>query len=92
MFDILIALIWRWMFNMSNEKAKAFTRRSKEELVAELDRKIAFHQQKIKLLEAKKKTIYSGRLSRNELQEVLVNAKKDGLSLDDIAEKLGLDL
>lgn len=62
--------------------------RSKEEKIAELDRKIAFHKEKIALLEAKKKELMAPKLSA---REIIAAAKKRGMTTEDIMKKLGID-
>lgn len=65
------------------------TIRSVEERVAELDRKINFHKEKIALLEEKKKNLLAPKLSANK---IIAAAKEKGMSVDDIIKKLGIDV
>lgn len=69
--------------------------RSKEERIAELDKKIAFHKEKVTMLEAKKEAILNpkprgGR--KKGMNTVLSKAKEMGMTPDEIAEKLGISL
>jgi len=74
-----------------DEKRK---RRSKEELIAGIDKKIEYHKKNIASLEAKKKAILSPKPRKTPLSmnAVLKKAKEKGLSAKDIAEKLHLDV
>lgn len=62
--------------------------RSKEEKIAELDRKIEFHKEKIASLEAKKSNLLAPKLSA---REIIAAAKKKGMTTEDIMKKLGID-
>ena len=74
-----------------DEKRK---RRDKEELIAEIDKKIDYHKKNIAALEARKKAILSPKLRKTPLSmnAVLKKAKAQGLTVKDIAEKLHLDI
>lgn len=69
--------------------------RSKEERIAEIDKKIAFHKEKVTMLEAKKESILNpkprgGR--KKGMNTVLSKAKDLGMTPEEIAEKLGISL
>lgn len=59
-----------------------------EERVAELDRKIEKKKAELAALEAKKQKL----LHPNSMRSVMNAAKEAGMTPDEIAEKLGLDL
>ncbi|NLU25318.1 MAG: hypothetical protein GXW99_11565 [Clostridiales bacterium] len=63
-------------------------RRTEQEMIAELDSKIAFHQNKIALLESKK-ALLTDRESIKAKKKLLDNAIKT-MSFDEIKKKLGL--
>lgn len=64
--------------------------RSTEERVSEIDTKIEFHKDKIKLLEEKKKAILSP--TRKQRKKGLKSLMKDsGLTDDEIAKALGFN-
>lgn len=65
------------------------TIRSVEERVAELDRKINFHKEKIAMLEEQKKNLLSPKISANK---IIAAAKEKGMSVEDIIRKLGIDV
>lgn len=67
--------------------------RTKEERIAELNKKKAYHEECIKLLDAKIDKINNppkraGR--RPSIAGVLAKAKENGMSPEDIAKKLGI--
>lgn len=67
--------------------------RSKEERIAELDKKIAHHKQCIDTLEKKKETVLHPKTRTKKSKSVntiIAKAKELGLSNDEIAEKLGI--
>ncbi|MEG1723779.1 MAG: hypothetical protein RR313_00155 [Anaerovoracaceae bacterium] len=77
------------------DEKKKKVRRSSAELAKEIDDKITALQVKIKALEDKKADILNPkvRLSKAEKTKlILAKAKEAGLSLDDIADKLGLSV
>lgn len=64
--------------------------RSAEERVSEIDAKIEFHKDKIKLLEEKKKAILSP--TRKQRKKGIKSLMKDsGLTDDEIAKALGFN-
>jgi len=69
-------------------------RRSKEERIAIIDSKIAAHKANIEMLEAKKSAILNPtpRKRKATLKNLMALAKENGLSEEEIAEKLGLQL
>lgn len=78
------------------EKRK-IKRRTQEEIIAEIDQKIAFHKDKITVLETKKQELLTrkpkSRKSDKTLRNELMNqAAKKGITPAEIAEKLGLEL
>lgn len=78
-----------------NESKSAVTRvrRSTKERVDEIDRKIVFHQKAIKALEEKKQTILTSPINqRTMVNNILAKAEETGMSLNEIAEKLGIEL
>lgn len=68
--------------------------RTKDERVAELDQKIAYHKQCIKAIEQKKSAILNPKKKRTSksLNAILTKAKAAGLTNEEIAEKLGISL
>ena len=72
----------------SNEKAKR-TFRTAEERIAEVDRKIQFHQKAIEQLESKKAKIGTGRRQRKlTYAKVFAELKASGKTPEEIAEYL----
>ena len=73
---------------------KTRVRRSKEEIVATIDSKIAAHKASIEMLEAKKSIVLSPKTKHRKatLKNLLSIAKEQGLSEEDIANKLGIAL
>lgn len=69
-------------------------RKSKEERIAILDSKIAAHKANIEMLEAKKSAILNPapRKRKATLKNLMTLAKEKGLSEEEIASKLGLQL
>jgi len=68
--------------------------KSKEERLAILDKKIAAHKANIEMLEARKTTILNPapRKKKTTLKNILTIAKEKGLSEEEIAKKLGIEL
>jgi septal ring factor EnvC (AmiA/AmiB activator) len=73
--------------------------RSKEERIAEIDNKIQFYKDKIeqcttkiKVLEEKKANIDNPSGQRKVMSNLIKAAKSKGMTAEDIAEKLGLEL
>lgn len=64
-----------------------------EEVIQEYDKKIAFHQDCIAKLEAKKQAALNPPKSKNaQLKALLQKAQESGLSIEELAEKLGVTL
>lgn len=77
---------------MSDTEKKRI-RRSAEARVAEIDNKIAAHKEAIKKLEQRKTEILNPKHRLTKAQKVKIvidKAKKSGMSVDEIAEKLGV--
>lgn len=76
---------------MSEQKR---TRRTTEEIVAELDKKIEYHKNCISQLEIKKENALKPKTRRNRLtlKKITEFAKNNGMSLEEIAKKLGYEL
>ena len=70
------------------------TRRSKDEIIAEIDAKITTHKKNIATLEARKKDLLSPRPRKTavSMSSILKKAKEKGLSAKEIARKLELNL
>jgi len=70
---------------------KKRVRRTKEQLVADIDKKIAYHHEQIKRLEERKVQVLTPRVRKKSLsaKSILDYAKSNGMSLEDIAAKLG---
>ena len=78
---------------MATETGTKKVIRPKEERIAEIDKKIAFHEAAIQKLKEQKDRINNPKVrvsEKTKLKDVLAKAKKAGMSADDIAEKLGL--
>ena len=70
------------------------TRRSKEELLSEIDKKIASYKERITKLEEKKQRMINPppRKKIVSSKKIIDLAKANGLSLQEIAEKLNIDI
>ena len=70
------------------------TRRSKEELLSEIDKKIASYKERITKLEEKKQRMINPppRKKTVSSKKIIDLAKANGLSLEEIAEKLNIDI
>ena len=70
---------------------KKRTRRTKEQIVADIDFKINYHKEQIAKLEEKKVKVLTDKPRKKSLSAkgILDFAKSNGMSLEDIAEKLG---
>lgn len=78
-----------------SEAATKKPRRSIEERVSEIDKKIAFHQAAVRKLEEKKQSILNPKPRNSDaskMKALLFKAKEAGMSVDEIAEKLGFEL
>ena len=71
---------------MENEQSKSKrVFRTNEERIAEIDKKIAYHQQNIDSLEEQKKKIGQPRARRSNSSKELLNAiKESGKTMDEI--------
>lgn len=69
-------------------------RRTKEEIVSEIDAKIETHKKNIAALEARKKAILTPKPRKTaiSMNAVLKMAKEKGLSAKDIAKKLDISI
>ena len=67
-------------------------KKSKEERIAILDRKIATHKANIETLEAKKDSILNPKPRKNKvtIKKIILAAKEHGLTETDIAARLGI--
>lgn len=69
-------------------------RRSKEEIVAEIDAKIAYHKERISSLEEKKERTLNPKTRKKALtiKKVIDFVKAEGMSPEELARKLGLEI
>ena len=70
------------------------TRRTREEIVSDIDKKISYHKEKIVALELKKENVLNPKTRKKSLtvKRVLEIAKSEGMTPEDIAERLGLNI
>lgn len=70
------------------------TRRSKEELLSEIDKKIASYKERITKLEEKKQRMINPppRKKIVSSKKIIEAAKANGLSIEEIAAKLNVDI
>lgn len=70
------------------------TRRTREEIVADIDKKISYHKEKITALELKKENVLNPKPRKKTLtmKSILNFAKSEGMTLEQVAEKLGVDI
>ena len=77
-----------------SEEVKKRVRRSSEEIAAEIDVKIAAHKDAIKKLEVSRGLgdVYKRqRMTKAQKMKLVIDkAKESGMSVDEIAEKLGV--
>lgn len=68
--------------------------RSKEERLAEVEKKIASHKRAIEALEKRKNTILNPkrRTRKASFNSVIAKAKESGISVEELAEKLGITI
>ncbi|HIS68774.1 MAG TPA: hypothetical protein IAA58_05340 [Candidatus Gallacutalibacter stercoravium] len=68
--------------------------RTAEERIAEIEKKIDYHQNAIAKLEKKKEFILAPKKRRGRvgLASVIKAAKENGMSVQEVAEKLGIEL
>lgn len=75
-------------------ETKQRVRRTTEQIVAEIDEKIAYHERCIETLKVKKADALTpkARKKRATAKNILDKAKENGLTMEEIAEKLGIEL
>ena len=65
--------------------------RTKEQIVAEFDSKIAYHEKCIESLKTKKEEFLNPPVTpKQQLKAIFAKAEEQGLSPEDIAKKLGI--
>jgi len=69
------------------EEKKRLVRRSADERIAELDKKIAYHQRSIENLEKRKRAIVNG-AKRPDYKDILTEMAESGLSPDEMRAAL----
>lgn len=76
------------------EVKKRNARRTKEEIVAEIDSKINHHKECIATLEAKKQAVLNPKPRKkvNTMKNVLDKAKANGMKPEEVAKLLGISL
>lgn len=76
-------------------KRKTRTVKPKDEKIAALDAKIKYHQDCIKTLEAKKKEILEPKKRQRKITStngLIKKAAEKGMTLEEMAKKLGIEL
>ena len=70
------------------------TRRSKEELLSEIDKKIVYHREQMTKLEEKKERMSNPPPRKKTIssKKIIDWAKANGFSIEEIAEKLNIDI
>lgn len=73
---------------------KKRTRRSKEELIADVDKKLAYYKERIAKLEEKKERLLNPPVRKKSLtsKKIIDAAKANGLTIEEIASKLNIDI
>lgn len=73
---------------------KTRTRRTKDDIVKEIDRKIEFHKEAISKLEMRKERVLNPkpRKARTGFKSIIDKAKKSGMTVEEVASKLGIEL
>lgn len=73
---------------------KKRVRRTRDELVADIDGKIAYHKERITALEEKKARILAPKPRKQVLtfNKLIAYAKAEGMSLEELADKIGYKL
>ena len=67
--------------------------RTKEQIIAEFDSKIAYHEKCIASLKAKKEEVLNPPVTpKQQLKAVLAKAEEQGITPEQIAKKLGITL
>ena len=77
------------MASNSEQVSKRVTR-SKEERLAKIEQSIEFHKKAIEKLEQKKQNILNPKTSSINMKTLLAQVKKSGMTIEEIAEKLGV--
>ena len=75
------------------DNQKPRKRRTPDEIVAEIDRKIKSHHDAIKNLEAKKESVLAQKkraATADQMKAIINAANNAGMSMEEIAEKLGV--
>lgn len=64
-----------------------------DEIIQDCDKRIAYHQDCIAKLEAKKEAALNPTKSKNaQMKAIISKAQESGLSIEELAEKLGVTL
>ena len=71
---------------------KKRVRRTAEEIDQDFDTKIAYHEKCIESLKAKKEQALSAKAKKNTIKTLVEKAQEQGMSAEEIAEKLGVSL
>lgn len=65
--------------------------RTKEQIIAEFDAKIAYHQKCIESLKVKKEEVLNPPVTpKQQLKAIFAKAEENGLTPEEIAERLGI--
>jgi len=69
-------------------------RKDKVEVVSEIEKRIAYHKEKISKLELKKEAVLNPppRKKRVSMQSVISQAKANGMTIEQVAKKLGIGI
>ena len=73
---------------------KKRVRRTRDELVIDIDNKIAYHKERIAVLEEKKTRILTPKTRKPVLtmNKIMAYAKSSGMTLEELADKVGFKL
>ena len=71
---------------------KKRVRRTAEEIAQDFDAKIAYHEKCIESLKVKKEQALSAKAKKNTIKTLVEKAQEQGMSAEEIAEKLGVSL
>lgn len=75
------------------EKRVRGKNKEKEELIAEYEKKIKYHQDCIESLKVKIENVKNPKPNaKQQLKEIMAKAEENGLTPEQIAEKLGISL
>lgn len=66
-------------------------RHSLEERIAEIDKKMVYHKNRIEKLEQKKESAIKAVNSKSSLKVIIEKARESGLSNEEIAQRLGVE-